>query len=238
MGNFFYSEPESTKLIDRAQIIPASGEHKATIIWMHGLGDSSKSFTEVFSREASHPNIRVVLPNAPIIPITINGGMQMPAWYDIRTIDQTKYLLMEDQKGIKRSGNLLLELLESECQKVSSSKIFIGGFSQGGAMAIQAGLTFKKKLAGIAACSGYVVLTSEYPENISSANKNTPVFAWHGQSDPTVPLMLAKLSYGVLQKSGISVQFQDEPRLGHGMSVNTWKALIKWWIKQLGISDQ
>jgi len=208
----------SSALARSAYVIEPSKPHHNTIIWLHGLGDSSDGFKHLFN-SIKPPNTRIVLPNAPIQPITINGGASMRAWYDIISLDRDNNLLHPAFKhGIQQSQVLIEELLESESKLVPSNKILLGGFSQGGAMAIYTGLHYSKPLAGIISSSGYVLLTDSYPSHINPANNKTPVLALHGQDDPMVPVDFAQESYQKLQSHAVKVELQIEPDIEHTIS--------------------
>jgi len=172
------------------------GNHIGTIIWMHGLGDSHQGFSGLFQQIQSEiPGIKVILPDAPNMPITCNGGAKMRGWYDITSIDGRR---VSGEGGLKEASKAVIELLDKETQIISPSKIIIGGFSQGGAMAIYSGFPYSKKLGGIVACSGYVLdglLNSEIP----TENKDIPFLVFHGEHDGVVPYKFAMESYKELQ---------------------------------------
>ena len=130
-----------------------------------------------------------MLPNAPIRPITINGGVSMRGWYDILTLDRTADLStnLEDARGIEDSTSPLHSLLDHEISLLPSSHhLLLGGFSQGGAMALHAGLSYVQPLAGLASCSGYLLRSDTYPGHIQAGQRATPVLAYHGSEDDMV----------------------------------------------------
>lgn len=215
-------------LLKNAAIIAPKVTHKSTLIWLHGLGDSSDGFESTLAM-LPFKNLRVVLPNAPIRPVTVNMGMRMQAWYDIVDMGRTEALAdKQDVAGIKQSAEAIAELLDYESTSVSSERIILGGFSQGGAMSLYTGLHYPKKLGGIVSCSGYLLQHTAYPDHLSAAGKLTPVWAYHGTSDNVVPYPYASKGYELLQSSGANLSFQSEKGLGHSLSNDEFMALIKW----------
>lgn len=222
MGSYF---SQSSSLLDNALILDAKQEHKKTIIWLHGLGDSSEGFRQTFSQRLAHPNIRIVLPNARERPITINRGMNMRAWYDVRGFAKST---VEDDVGINQSCTEIKELLDEECKRVGAGNVILGGFSQGAAMALYTGLQYQEKLAGLVSCSGYIVLHQRYP--ITNMRKDVPIFAYHGQNDSLIPAALAKQGYDILSGIGVPIAFVQEPGLAHALSQTELKELSEFWI--------
>ena len=210
-------------LLPRAQVIPPSSQHLNTIVFMHGLGDSSGGFSSLF-QSFPLPNTRVVLPNAPVQPVTANGGMRMPSWYDIYSFARSTPLnYREDAVGIHKSSDAVNALLQSEVALLEekgrhSTDLIVGGFSQGGAMALYSGLRYGRPLAGIVGLSCYLLLRDEYPAALTETSKQTPIFMYHGQSDQTVPFEIGQLSYQKLKEYGASVTFESERKLEHSVS--------------------
>lgn len=210
-------------LLPRAHIIQPTSQHLNTIVFLHGLGDSSAGFSSVFT-QFPLPNTRVVLPNAPVQSVTANGGMRMPSWYDIYSFARTTPLnAREDPVGIHKSRTALDTLLNSEVALLEekgrhAADLVMGGFSQGAAMSIYTGLRYGKQLGGIVALSGYLLLRDEYPAVLTDASKRVPVMMYHGQSDATVPYEIGQLSYNKLKEYGASVSFESERGLAHSVS--------------------
>jgi len=233
------SKTESkARLLDDAFVIAPVGEHKATIIWLHGLGDSYEGFSDMFTM-LNLKNIRVVIPNASIRPVTLNNGMKMRAWYDILRINRSGPP-NQDEKSILQSAELITELLEFEATKISSDMIILGGFSQGAAMSIHVGLKYHRKLGGIIACSGYVLNHDKYTTGttlIHKANIQTPLFAYHGSDDNMMQPLLAKGSYDLLSKAGVKIEYNEEKNLGHSMSNYEIQKLIEWLHKKLNLKN-
>ena len=183
----------------------------AAVIWLHGLGADGNDFVPIIPelRLDGCPGIRFIFPNAPSKPVTVNGGYVMPAWYDIigrNLIDQ------EDADGIHQSASAITEIIEREASRgIAYDKIVLAGFSQGCAMALQIGLRFPHKLAGIIALSGYLPLASTLAIEKQAANQNTPIFMAHGLYDAVVIPQRAEASYAMLEKMGYTISWNEYP---------------------------
>ena len=167
-----------------------SAESTHSIIWLHGLGADGHDFEPIVNELNTTQAIRFIFPHAPSMPVTVNNGMSMPAWYDITSaqIDNK-----QDEAGIRKSQQSVLALIEREIQRdISSSNIILAGFSQGGAIALHTGLRYEKPLAGIMGLSTYLPLIDSVKDEIHQANKNTPILLAHGKHDPVVPFSLAE----------------------------------------------
>jgi len=180
----------------------------AAVIWLHGLGADGNDFAAVVPQLELNgcQAIRFVFPHAPSIPVTINGGYVMPAWYDIV---ETNLLSQQDAVGIKRSEISIAALIDRELgMGIAHQNIVIAGFSQGCAMALHTGLRYKQRLAGIVALSGYLPLADSVVHERSHANADTPIFMAHGTHDPVVLIDRAELSKTALSAMGYSVQWK------------------------------
>lgn len=167
----------------------------ASIIWLHGLGADGNDFAGIVPqlRLPAGSAIRFIFPHAPIQPVTVNGGMEMRAWYDIIGIGPE---FPDDSDGIRASENQVVNLLENERQRgIAPENIVLAGFSQGGAIALTTGLHYHKKLAGIMGLSTYLPFAQDYPVEGLDANQNTPIFMAHGNSDPVIPISYGENSY-------------------------------------------
>ena len=183
----------------------------AAVIWLHGLGADGNDFVPIIPelKLSGCPGIRFVFPSAPSMPVTVNGGYVMPAWYDIVGRD---LMDQEDAAGIQKSATAIVELIEKEASRgIAYDKIFLAGFSQGCAMALHIGLRFPHQLAGIIALSGYLPLALTVNTEKHSANAHTPIFMAHGTYDPVVTLDRAQASYALLEKMGYSVDWNEYP---------------------------
>jgi phospholipase/carboxylesterase len=182
-----------------------------SVIWLHGLGADGNDFVPIIPELhlPGNPAIRFVFPSAPSMPVTVNGGYVMPAWYDIigrNLMDQ------EDAEGIKRSAASIIELIEREVQRgIDYRHIALAGFSQGCAMVLYIGLRLPHPLAGIIALSGYLPLALSLNLEKHSANQSTPIFMAHGTFDPVVALDRAQASHSLLANLGYQVDWKEYP---------------------------
>jgi phospholipase/carboxylesterase len=181
----------------------------AAVIWMHGLGADGSDFVPIV-RELNLtgcPGIRFVFPNADSIPVTINGGYVMPAWYDILAMDLVR---KEDEAGLRKSEQQIAALIQREMDRgISADKIILAGFSQGCAMTLQTGLRFPQKLAGLMCLSGYLPIHSTVKAEHHAANKTTPIFMAHGRGDGVVTIDRAENSRDFLQKLGYNIEWHE-----------------------------
>jgi phospholipase/carboxylesterase len=183
----------------------------AAVIWLHGLGADGNDFAAIVPELdlSGCPPIRFIFPHAPSIPVTVNGGYVMPAWYDIRGANLVQG---EDAAGIRHSAQSLEALMAHEVGRgIAAHRIVLAGFSQGCAMVLHTGLRHGERLAGIMALSGYLPLASTLAAERSAANQPTPVFMAHGLADPVVPLARAEDSRQALQSLGYAVQWHTYP---------------------------
>lgn len=183
----------------------------ATVIVMHGLGADGNDFVPIANEldlGAVGP-VRFVFPNAPVIPVTINGGYRMPAWYDIMGPDLAK---REDEAGLRRSQATIEALIANEkARGIPAAQIVVAGFSQGCAMAFMTGLRHAETLAGIVGLSGYLPLAATTAAERHPANQKTPVFQAHGLRDGVVQIARATQSRDALQALGYDVEWHDYP---------------------------
>ena len=180
----------------------------SAVIWLHGLGADGNDFAAVVPQLqlSGCQAIRFIFPHAPIMPVTINGGYEMPAWYDIFGAN---LLSQQDAVGIKRSEHAIAALIDRELDRgILLQNVVLAGFSQGCAMALHTGLRYKQKLAGIVALSGYLPLANSLAHERSQANANTPIFMAHGTQDPVVVMDRGEVSKNTLIALGYSVQWR------------------------------
>ncbi len=203
-----------TKLLDCITIESAPNP-TAAIIWMHGLGASGDDFAAILPELdlTGCPAIRFVFPHAPVMPVTLNSGYVMPAWYDIFGTELgAGAVRQEDAAGINKSQQDIEALIAHEVSRgIHPSKIVLAGFSQGCAIALHTGLRHPAKLAGIMALSGYLPIASTVATERSAANANTPIYMAHGTQDPVVVLSRAESSRDVLAGLGYAVQWHTYP---------------------------
>lgn len=188
----------------------------ASVVWLHGLGADGHDFEPIvpaFDRPGVP--LRFVFPHAPIRPVTINMGMRMRAWYDIRALDRTT---PPDEAGIAEADRAIHAIIEREGRRgVPPERIVLAGFSQGGAMALYSGLRYPSRLAGIVGLSTYLVLGSRLETEASSANAGVPMFLAHGTQDPLVLPHLGEETRAELEALGYPVTWRTYP-IAHAVS--------------------
>ncbi|MGH8157450.1 MAG: alpha/beta hydrolase [Rhodanobacter sp.] len=178
-----------------------------SIIWLHGLGADGNDFAPIVPQlvDRAWPPLRFVFPHAPVRPVTINNGMSMRAWYDIAAFDLNA---RQDEAGMHASVAEVETLIAREHQRgVPSERIVLAGFSQGGAIALAAGLHHAEKLAGIIALSTYLPAYAALPAERSAANAAIPIFWGHGSMDPVVVVQRGVDSRDLLQSLGYAVEW-------------------------------
>lgn len=190
--------------------IGTSANPTFSVIWLHGLGADGNDFAPIVPElGVDHLAIRFIFPHAPVIPVTINGGMPMRAWYDLYMMDLVRH---EDEKGLKASQQLIRALIAREnARGIATENIVLAGFSQGSAMTLQTGLRLEEKLAGMVCLSGYLPLAAKIEQERHSANQDTPIFMAHGTQDPVVPLQRAEESRATLDQLGYDISWHSYP---------------------------
>ncbi len=181
------------------------------VIWLHGLGANGHDFEPVAPQLGftDDPAVRFIFPHAPVRPITINGGMEMRGWYDIKGMNFNR---QEDRPGLEDSMQIVQSLIEQEnARGIPAERIFLAGFSQGGAISLFTGLRFKERLAGIIALSTYLPDAESSASERHAANQNIPIFMAHGSRDPVIPIALAEHSRELLRQMGYAVQWKSYP---------------------------
>ncbi len=178
----------------------------AAVIWLHGLGADGHDFEPIVPelRLPDNAAIRFVFPHAPSMPVTINNGMVMPAWYDILDMSMDKQV---DEKQLLVSSQAISALIDREIARgIDSKRIVIAGFSQGGAVGYQTALAYPKPLAGLIAMSAYFATNESIVS--SKENKSLPIQIYHGTMDPVVPEALGKIAYEALKTLDFNVNHQ------------------------------
>jgi len=184
---------------------------RAAVVWMHGLGADAHDFEPVIPILDFGPQrpIRYVFPNAPVRPVTLNGGMAMRAWYDLLSMDRGA---PEDEAGIRDSAAGIESLIANEIGRgIPSRQVVAAGFSQGGAMALFTALRYPEQLAGVLALSTYLPLAAAVSEEKSDVNARLPIFMAHGEIDAVVPINFARNSRKRLGKLGHDVEWHEYP---------------------------
>jgi phospholipase/carboxylesterase len=201
---------------------------EVAVIWLHGLGADGNDFVPIV-REldlTGCPGIRFVFPHAPTMPVTINYGYVMRAWYDILGTDLTQ---REDEAGLRKSQVLVEELIAREkARGIPSGRIILAGFSQGCAMTLQTGLRYPEKLGGLLGLSGYLPIHTRLPEERHSANHDTPIFLAHGRHDPIVPIDRAVKSRDTLEALGYKVEWHEYP-MEHSVCLEEVADVSAWF---------
>ncbi|MEY4345856.1 MAG: hypothetical protein RL032_1688 [Pseudomonadota bacterium] len=217
-----------THLLPRVEI-ESSPNPTAAVIWLHGLGADGNDFAGLVPELdlSGCQAIRFVFPHAPAMPVTINGGYVMPAWYDILGAN---LVTQQDAVGIQNSERAIAALIDNEVARgIPYERIVLAGFSQGCAMALHTGLRLPHKLAGIMALSGYLPLADSFTTERHAANANTPVFMAHGTQDPVVVIQRGEESRDALTKLGHRVQWHTYPmpHSVHPLEITDISAFLK-----------
>jgi len=214
-------------------IINATQKHTATVILSHGLGDTAEGWEDAaYEMGKNLPHIKWILPTAPSNPVTLNGGMRMPSWYDIESLSQSRG--SQNCTGIEDSTASLHSLIDGEeSNGINTSRIVVAGFSQGGAMSLWTGLQlpspkYKSRLAGVLCLSGY--LPKEQSFRLSDHGKATPVFHCHGTADPVVLAQFAEASRKHISESGHSATYNLKfyHGMGHTATMQELTDVISW----------
>lgn len=198
-----------------------------SVIWLHGLGADGFDFAPIVPEliRQNWPAIRFVFPHAPVRAVTINNGFRMRAWYDIKSFDFNQ---RADETGVRESMQQVDTLISRENQRgVPASRIFLIGFSQGGAIALASGLRREAGMAGIVALSTYLPMADVTAGEMTAAGKNTPVFFAHGSGDPVIPIAIGKASHDALVQFGVKSQWHDYP-MQHAVCAEEISDLADW----------
>jgi phospholipase/carboxylesterase len=194
-----------------------------TVIWMHGLGADATDFEPIVPMLKLAKPLRFVFPNAPVRPVTINGGAEMRAWYDI-----DPGAPLAGSEDIETSATAVAKLIEAEVERgIAAENITLAGFSQGGVIALQLGLTYTQKLRGIMALSTYLHDHEHIAERLDFANVETPIFMAHGISDPMIPITRAITSRETLLNYNYSVEWH-EYAMGHQVCPQEIADIAQW----------
>jgi len=216
---------------DTIELETGQGAPQGSVIWLHGLGADGHDFEPIVAelRLPSTLRLRFVFPNAPVRPVTINGGMAMRAWYDILSLERGG---PTDDVGVRASGVILDGLIAREQQRgIAANRIVVAGFSQGGAIALHAGLRSKQKLAGIMALSTYLPVShsfqQEVVESADSGHTDVPIFMAHGSLDPMLPMALGRETADLLLANGFQVEWH-EYAMAHSVCAQEIEDIRQW----------
>lgn len=218
-------------LLDAVVIEPKSTA-KASILWLHGLGANGHDFEDVVPMLglADELGVRFIFPHAPQIPVTLNQGMVMPAWFDILGLhSETR----EDVAGLDRARGMVEQWIQHELDLgIMPSQIILAGFSQGGALALHTALQSKHDLGGCFVLSGYLAARNKFQASDIQANKSLPIFWGHGSWDAVVPQDWASKSITLLENSGWTVEFHSYP-MEHQICQQEMMDLRTWLLARL-----
>jgi phospholipase/carboxylesterase len=221
-----------SELLEHVQI-ETSDNPEIAVIWLHGLGADGHDFVPIV-REldlSGLPGIRFVFPHARTMPVTINNGYVMRAWYDITGAELVR---REDEAGLRASQQEIEAFIAREkARGIPASRIILAGFSQGCAMTIQTGLRHPETLAGMICLSGYVPLADKLPAERTEASLATPIFMAHGRHDNVVPFARAQASHETLVALGYQVEWH-EYAMQHSVCLEEVQQLSAFFQKVLG----
>lgn len=198
-----------------------------SIILLHGLGASGRHFIALAEQIQQRLSIKAkfILPTAPIQPVKWAGGRSVTAWYDLRNDD---FLKDEDKEGLLNSADFCQNLIKKEIENgFSPNQIFIGGFSQGGAISLLAGLNFSEKLAGIFALSSYLPIPNEMESIIENSLNKSPIFLGHGLYDRIITPKQLEIGKNILANNDFEVDYHTYP-IEHNVSAEEIEDLTKW----------
>ena len=202
----------------------------AAVIWMHGLGADGNDFVPIVNELdlSAAPAIRFIFPHAPKIPVTINNGYVMRAWYDVSFGDLEGTTKRADEKGVRQSQAHIGDLIAREVdRKIPFKNIVLAGFSQGGALALHSGLRYPQTLAGVMALSCYLPCSDSFAAEATPANAKTPLMIAHGTQDPVVPYAMGKNSRDMLANSGYTVDWREYP-MQHSVCLEEVRDIGVW----------
>ncbi|KJZ78269.1 Acyl-protein thioesterase 1 [Hirsutella minnesotensis 3608] len=229
-------------------VFPAlGGKHTATVFFMHGLGDTGAGWADAHWRGRRRlDQVKFVLPNAPIAPVTLNAGFPMPSWFDIKSLAPTDLSPQsvahnEDVGGILASRGYLHSLIQDEISAgIPADRIVLGGFSQGGAMSILAGLTSPVKIAGIVGLSSWLLLSQTFRDHVpeGDVNKATPILMAHGDRDQVVRYDVGQTSEKALKEMGYDVTFKTYRGMEHSATLEELNEVEAFLVSRLPSKEQ
>ncbi len=218
------------------ETVETGKDPSAAVIWLHGLGADGFNFSSIVP-QLNLPkdlSVRFVFPHAPTMPVTMNSGYIMPAWYDLYSLKvDNPDTNPQDAEGIKKSAQHIKQLIVQEnARGIPNERIILVGFSQGGAMTLYTGLTMDKPLAGLIALSCYLPLHTTIENELNPASKTTPIMMAHGRQDPVVLFEYGKESTKLLEELGYQVDWFEYP-MEHSVCPDETLAIGKWITSRL-----
>lgn len=191
-------------------VIAASVKQTATLIFLHGLGDTGHGWASAIGAIRA-PYVKVICPTAPTMPVSLNAGFRMPSWFDLKTLEANG---PEDEDGIKRATELIHKMIDDEVKEgIAPNRIVLGGFSQGGALALYSALIYPKPLAGVMALSCWLPLHKTFPA--AALNKDFPIIQCHGDCDPIVQYKWGQMTASYLKSFAKSTEFKTYREMMH-----------------------
>ncbi|KAJ1956684.1 hypothetical protein GGI12_005243 [Dipsacomyces acuminosporus] len=207
--------------------------HTASVIFLHGLGDSGdgwKPVAQMLTR--SLPHVKFILPNAPLMPVSLNFGMVMPSWYDIKSLD--KLASQEDEAGMRASMIQINRIVSDEIASgIPAERIVLGGFSQGGAMTLFTGLQSEYRLGGMAVLSAYLPIRDRIFSMATEASKQVPIFQGHGTADGVVLFEYGKMTAEALESKGYKHEFHAYEYMEHSSCEDEIRQLLMFLKKNI-----
>lgn len=203
-----------------------------SVVWLHGLGADGSDFVPILPElvRGDWPAMRFVFPHAPVRAVTINNGMRMRAWYDIRDVDLAH---RADEQGVAESVAQVTALIDREVARgIPASRIFLAGFSQGGAITLAAGLRRSEPLAGLIGLSTYLPGAQSAAAALVDAAKTQPLFMGHGSQDPVVPFVAGQRSAEWMRGHGFEVEFHAYP-MPHSVCIEEIRDIGDWLSRRL-----
>ena len=219
--------PYTTHESEESVVLEPASTADAAVIWLHGLGADGYDFVPIVDelRLPSTMSVRFIFPHARPRPVTINNGFVMRAWYDITSLGPDR---KEDGEGIRESAGVVNDYIEQQnARGVATERIVIAGFSQGGAIALQASLRYPERLGGVMALSTYLPLRESVAAEASPANKGLPILMCHGLRDPMIAAAIGKASRDQLVSLGYTVEWQSYP-MEHQVCMEEVHDISRW----------
>ncbi|WP_286236953.1 alpha/beta hydrolase [Neptuniibacter halophilus] len=213
--------------------VEPQGEVRACVIWLHGLGADGFDFQPIipYLKLAPDAGVRFIFPHAEVMPVTVNGGMPMRAWYDILEMNIDRKV---DKASLLSSSERIQHLIDRQiAEGIPADKIVLAGFSQGGAVAYQTALCCPQRLAGLLALSTYMATAEEIGDSLATHAAELPVWVAHGTLDDVVPLQLGEQAVAHLQQMGLKPEWQTYP-MGHEVSLPQIEQIGRWIEARLG----
>lgn len=217
--------------------VDSAANPSVAVIWMHGLGADGSDFEPIVPELglAESPAVRFIFPNAPYRPVTCNGGYVMRAWYDIISLEPDSRQI--DETGLLESCEIVRQLIQREEKRgIPSQRIFLAGFSQGGAVAYLSALTHPEPLAGVIALSTYIPEARLITEDLSAANRHIPLFVAHGTDDDVVSIKLGRQALALLEQCGLKPAWHtyDMP---HSVCIDEVRDIGTWLNARISVLE-